>query len=365
MDDLDTALTQQKAKIMIVDDSIANLTIARKALEPYYQVIPVPSGKKAIELVSKVMPALVLLDVDMPEVDGFETLRMLKSLPETEEIPVIFLTAKDDSGSELEGLRLGAVDYIAKPFSIPLLLQRIMLHIELVNQKKELKNYNINLTSMVQEKTEIISELQHAIIHTLIDLIEYRDGLTGGHVTRTEKYLELLVAGLEDMNYYQDEMKQIDLDTLYESAQLHDIGKIAVSDTLLKKPGKLTPEEFEQIKIHTVIGEQAIRRAMQMTRDKEFLECAAVVAISHHEKWDGSGYPYGLKGAEIPFAGRLMAMADVYDALVSERPYKKAFSHKTATDIILSESGKHFDPILVEVFFHIEDKFAQILKEID
>lgn len=357
INEIHSNISREKFRIMIVDDNITNLTVAKKALESIYNIIPVSSGKKALDLLTRVVPTLILLDIDMPEMDGFDTLKLLKANEKTMDIPVIFLTAKDDGGSEIEGLKLGAVDYITKPFSIPLLLQRVELHIELVVQKKELQNYNDNLEQMVKEKTEIISELQHSIIHTLSDLIECRDGLTGGHVARTQKYLKILIDGLTQSNCYEDELQGIDADLLIESAQLHDIGKIGIPDMILNKPGKLTEEEFEVIKGHTTIGEKAINGAMQMTRSKEFLECAAIVAISHHEKWDGSGYPYGLKGKEIPLVGRLMAIADVYDALVSERPYKKALPHETAVSIIANETEKHFDPRLIDIFMRQSELF--------
>ena len=335
---------------MVVDDNVVNLQIARKALGDIYTFIPVTSGKMALNLLEKSLPALILLDIDMPEMNGFETIRHIKENAETEHIPIIFLTAVSDSGSELEGLRLGAVDYITKPFSVPLLIQRVNLHIELIRQKRDLQNYNDNLMQMVSEKTKTIEELQHAIIHALGDLIECRDGLTGGHVARTQKYMKTMTDGLVMSGHYANEIKDADLSIWVESAQLHDIGKVGISDDILGKPGKLTDEEFTVIKTHPIIGENALKGAMEMTSAKEFLSHAAIVAVSHHEKWDGSGYPYGLKGEEIPLLGRLMAIADVYDALVSERPYKSAFSHEMAVAIIVEESGKHFDPVLVEVF---------------
>ena len=342
----------QKSKpyVMIVDDNVVNLQVARKALSDVYNIIPVTSGSGALDLLSKKTPALILLDIDMPDMDGFETIRHIKSNEETKNIPIIFLTAMDDSGSELEGLMLGAVDYITKPFSIPLLIQRVNLHIALIEQKKELQNYNDNLMQMVDEKTKTIEELQHAIIYALSDLIECRDGLTGGHVVRTQKYLRILLDGLAENGNYRDELPEGDLDIWVESAQLHDIGKVGIPDYVLKKPARLENEEFDIIKSHPLIGEKALKGAMEMTSSKDFLRHAAVVAVSHHEKWDGSGYPHGLKGKEIPLIGRMMAIADVYDALVSERPYKKALSHKEAVKIIISESGKHFDPVLVAIF---------------
>ena len=356
----ESQMMNDKKKIMIVDDNITNLTVGKKALDSLYSVLPVSSGKKALDFLSKIKPSLILLDIEMPEMDGFETLRMIKANPETRDIPVIFLTAKDDSGSELEGLKLGAVDYITKPFSVPLLLLRIELHIALVMQKQELSNYNENLLDMVKEKTEIISELQHAIIHTLAELVEQRDGTTGGHIFRTQKYFDLLLHAMEKKAEYMEEISEWDLEHLAESAQLHDIGKVAIADSILRKPGRLTDDEFAEIKQHPLVGERAIMGAMNMTRSKEFLSNAAAIAISHHEKWNGSGYPYGLKGDEIPLIGRIMAIVDVYDALVSVRPYKPAFSHEKAVEIISSESGTHFDPKLVEVFMEIHEEFHTV-----
>lgn len=359
MDSAQNASSKEKFRIMIVDDNVTNLTVARKALEGVYSVIPVTSGQKAVDLLSKTVPSLILLDIDMPEMDGFETIKLIKATEKTKDIPVIFLTAKDDGGSEIEGLKLGAVDYITKPFSIPLLLQRVQLHIELVAQREKLNNYNKNLSAMVNEQTEIISELQHSIIHALSELIECRDGLTGGHVARTQKYLKILVDGVTQSNCYADDLQDINVDLLIESAQLHDIGKIGIPDAILQKPGRLSQEEFETIKNHTLIGEKAIAGAMEMTRSKEFLNYASIVAVSHHEKWDGSGYPHGLAGRDIPLIGRLMAIADVYDALVSERPYKKALSHQEAVNIIVNESAKHFDPKLIDIFEKRADLFCE------
>lgn len=351
---------EQRNKIMIVDDNITNLTAAKKALEKDYSIIPVVSGVKAIDFLQRVTPTLILLDIDMPGLDGFETIKIIKSNEKTKDIPIIFLTAKDDTGSELEGLTLGAVDYITKPFSIPLLLQRVRIHVELVRQQKELIHYNENLSEMVKEQTEVIYELQQAIIHTLTELIEHRDGVTGAHVSRTKKYFQVLIEALQKSGYYQDDFLELDINALSESAPLHDIGKIAIPDTILKKPGKLTKKEFEEIKKHTLIGAEAIKNAMHMTRSKDFLRSAETVVISHHEKWDGSGYPYGLAGNNIPIGGRVMAIVDVYDALVSERPYKRAYSHEEATEIILSESGKHFDPTMIETFIEVSDQFYDI-----
>ena len=347
-----------KPHIMIVDDNAVNVQVARKALNSLYTIIPVTSGKMALTLLEKSLPALILLDINMPEMDGFETIKHIKSNAATRHIPVIFLTALDDQNSELEGLRLGAVDYITKPFSIPLLLQRVHLHLELIQQRNELQNYNDNLMQMVDEKTKTIEDLQHAVIYALSDLIERRDGGTGQHVVRTHTYLRILADALIETGRYEEDLQNVDLDMWLQSAQLHDIGKVGIPDEILRKPGKLTEEEFAVIKTHPGIGATALRGAMELTDAKDFLKHAAVVAATHHEKWDGTGYPYGLKGLDIPLLGRLMAIADVYDALISERPYKKALTHEAAAAIINEESGRHFDPDLVVIFNQCAHLFA-------
>jgi len=354
-------ITQQtKHKVMIVDDSAVNLQVARTALSESYTIIPATSGATALSLLEKITPSLILLDIEMPEVDGFETIKLLKGDAATRDIPVIFLTAISDGAKEFEGFSYGAVDYIIKPFSPRLLLQRVKLHIELVEQRRELQNYNSNLMAMVDEKTATIEELQHAIIFALSDLIDSRDGLTGGHVRRTQRYMETLTDALVESGTYAAELEGMDLSMWLESAQLHDIGKVGISDNILRKPGRLTADEFDMIKTHTTIGESALHHAMEKTRDKNFLRYAATVAATHHEKWDGSGYPNGLKGAEIPLIGRLMAIADVYDALVSARPYKDAYTHERAVEIIAEEAGRHFDPLLVELFKQNAHLFALI-----
>ncbi|MDR1945640.1 MAG: response regulator [Desulfovibrio sp.] len=347
-------------KIMLVDDNMANLVIGKNMLKDAYEVYAIPSAAKLMEILQHVSPDLILLDIMMPEMDGFEAIRLLKADPQRADIPVIFLTSKTDKSSELEGLSLGAIDYVAKPFSAPLLLKRIENHLLIVSQRKELKNYNDNLQAMVNKKTRQIVDLQNAVLSTVAEMVEFRDNMTGGHVTRTQMYLELLVNTLLEKKIYHKEVSSWDLDFLIPSAQLHDVGKIAISDSILNKPGKLTPEEFEEMKKHVTIGLKAIDRIAEKTPEHAFLLHARTIAGTHHEKWDGSGYPAGLRGVEIPLEGRLMAIADVYDALISRRPYKEALSPKEAEDIIVAGRGIHFDPVLVDVFSLVTDHFAQI-----
>jgi putative two-component system response regulator len=345
---------------MLVDDNMANLTMGKTMLKNLYEVYAMPSAAKLFELLEHVTPDLILLDVIMPEMDGYEAARLLKADPAFADIPLIFLTSKSDELSELEGLSLGAIDYIIKPFSAALLLRRIENHLLIVAQKNALKNYNENLKAMVDRKTTQIYELQNAVLSTVADMVEFRDDVTGGHVTRTQMYLELLVDKMQQEQIYCEEISCWNIDLVAASAQLHDVGKIAISDTILSKPGRLTPEEFEQMKRHVIIGVEAIDRIAKKTREYTFLAHARAIAGSHHEKWDGSGYPAGLSGTDIPLEGRLMAIADVYDALISQRPYKQPNSTEEAEKIIIESSGTHFDPVLVEVFQSVAGFFADI-----
>jgi putative two-component system response regulator len=358
-------MTKDRKTIMIVDDNVANLRIAKNSLYDTYDVFTVPSAARMFDLLERNKPELILLDIDMPEMNGYEAIKILKKRPDTRDILIIFLTGKSDSESELEGLSLGAVDYISKPF-MPLLLQkRIELHLTVEEQKRtleaqqaELKNFNDNLKAMVEEKTKKVLELQSAILKTVADLVESRDDITGGHVERTQHGLKMLLDGLDEMGLYTEQRQDWDIDLMLQSSQLHDVGKIAIMDSILNKPGQLTPEEFEEIKKHTTLGVQIIEKIESNTSESEFLKYAKIFAGTHQEKWDGSGYPMGLAGEEIPLQGRLMAIADVYDALVSKRPYKNAFPHEDAVRIILEGRGKHFDPLLVDVFERVADRFA-------
>ena len=343
--------------IVIVDDDMTSLTVARKNLADKYNVFVAPSGEKLFVLLEKVSPALLLLDVDMPEMDGYKVMEKLKTKEKTSHFPVIFLTAQIDPESEIKGLNLGAVDYITKPFSRELLLKRIDLHIEFEKQKRELLKHNLTLEGEVDKKTQTVWELQNAILKTVAELIESRDNVTGSHIERTQHYLNLLVNHLIEHDVYTDELLTWDIDLLIMSSQLHDVGKISIGDDILMKPGKLTDEEFIEMKKHTTYGVDIIGKIAENTEENDFLQYAEIMAGSHHEKWDGSGYPLGLKGNQIPLQGRLMALIDVYDALTNDRPYKKAFSHEEAVEIIRQGSGTHFDPLINGIFLLYESTF--------
>jgi putative two-component system response regulator len=346
--------------IFLVDDNMTNLTAGKTMLKAYYDIFSIPSGAKLFEILEKVTPDLILLDIEMPEINGYEAIKRLKEDKKTRDIPVIFLTARDDPGSELEGLNLGAIDYVSKPFSPPLLLKRLENHLLIRNQQIALKDYNDNLQQMVQKRTRQVVELQNSILNTVTEMVEFRDDVTGGHIERTQSYLKLLVDKLLTERIYWEEVSAWNLEFLIPSAQLHDVGKIAISDAILNKPGKLTSEEFSIMKKHASIGEAAIEGIMKTTTDNDFLHHAKIFAGAHHEKWDGSGYPRGLKNSAIPLQGRLMAVADVYDALIAVRPYKEPLSTQEAERIILEGKEKHFDPVLTDLFKELAPQFARI-----
>jgi putative two-component system response regulator len=345
--------------IMLVDDNRTNLMAGKAALAEDYTVLTVPSARKMLETLEWNQPELILLDVDMPEMDGFEAIGILKSNPETRDIPVIFLTAMGESESELGGLQLGAVDYITKPFSAPLLLKRIEMHLLLRDRERELQEYNDNLQAMVAEKTKSVLRLQNKLLTAMTELVEGRDTTTGNHIANTQRYLGILLAAVLDAGVEPEQTDGWNVELLLQSSQLHDIGKIAISDSILRKPGKLTEEEFNEMKRHVVFGVGFIERLEDGEEDSHFLQYAKILTAFHHEKWDGSGYPHALSGENIPLLGRMMAVADVYDALTSERPYKKAFSHEDAARIIVEGRGTHFDPRLVDLFEQVAEMFSR------
>ncbi|MDR3278333.1 MAG: response regulator [Oscillospiraceae bacterium] len=354
-------MESERRTILVVDDNMTNLTMGKEILKEQYKVFPIPSAEIMFDLLESLTPDMILLDIEMPEMNGYEAIEILKKNPKWAEIPVIFLTAKTDEGSEFEGLSLGAIDYVHKPFSAPLLLKRIENHLVSELQKRQLKEFNDNLAELVRRKTQEVFDLQNAVLSTVADLVEFRDDVTGGHVSRTQRYLKMLLDEMIRENVYSDEISQWDMNHLLPSAQLHDVGKIAISDLILNKPGKLTAAEFEIMKTHAIVGVEAIKRIQSNAAGQIFLHHAKLIAGTHHEKWDGSGYPLGLHGAGIPLEGRLMAIADVYDALVSPRPYKAPFPAEEARRIIEEGSGAHFDPILVKVFANVADDFAGIV----
>ncbi|MDR2704963.1 MAG: response regulator [Planctomycetaceae bacterium] len=355
----------EKQKILLVDDNITNLTTGKNALANHYDVFTTPSAEKMFKILEKITPDMILLDVEMPEMNGYEVIKILKGHRKTASIPVIFLTARNDPESELEGLSLGAIDYVTKPFSPPLLLKRIEVHLLVESQRQQLMTYNNNLQRLVEEKTQTVLELQNAVFDLLAEVVEYRDDVTGGHVGRTQQYVRILLNGLLQNRVYSEEIESWDLRLVILSSLLHDVGKVAIRDSILLKPSRLTAEEFEEMQNHTIFGAKIIGKIEKNTSERKFIKHAKLMAATHHEWWDGTGYPTGLEGTSIPLQGRLMAIVDVYDALVSRRPYKNAMSHEQAIEIIEYGNGSHFDPAIVEVFLKIADEFknASILPE--
>jgi len=329
--------------IFIVDDNDTNLMAAKTALDGTYKTFALPSAEKMFKLLEKITPDLILLDVDMPEMDGFQAMSALKSNVKLKSIPVIFLTAKNDAESEIRGFEIGALDFINKPFSAPVLIRRIETHIE--------------TDKLIKESQQAVRDVHNATISVIADMVESRDKVTGGHIERTQAYLEILFNALIRAGIYANEISNWDRNFLLPSAQLHDVGKISISDLILNKPEKLTDEEFDQIKQHSAIGEKIIDEIISKTKDDGFLGHAKKFAGYHHEKWNGTGYPRGLKEETIPLEGRIMAIADVYDALVSARPYKKPFTHEEAVQIIKDGSGTHFDPKIVDAFMTVIEDF--------
>ena len=359
-------MENEKALILLVDDNPANLKIGKNVLSAKYIVATAPSAEKMFSLLENNSPSLILLDIDMPEKNGYDAIKILKSMPRTKDIPVIFLTARIESDDELEGLSLGAIDYITKPFQPALLLKRIEVHLlveaqqeTLKKQAADLQNFNDNLQRMVDEKTQSVLDLQNALLQTMAELVECRDDITGGHIGRTQRGIKILLDEIDRSGKYREETKDWDINLLLQSCQLHDVGKISIEDRILKKPSKLSDDEFIEMKNHTTFGKQIIEKIETLAKESAFLKYAKIFAVSHHEKWDGSGYPNGLKADEIPLLGRIMAIADVYDALVSERPYKKAFTHEEAVTIIIAEKEKHFDPVLTELFLVVSDQLRK------
>lgn len=335
-----------KQSILVVDDIPDNIDVLNGILRDDYQIKVAINGERALKIaMGDLPPDLILLDVMMPGMDGYEVCRLLKSNFSTRKIPVIFVTAKSEVRDEMEGFNLGAVDYITKPVSPPIVKARVRTHLALYNQNRDLE-------VKVKERTFEIQETRLEIIRRLGVAAEYKDKETGEHIFRMSSFCRLIAeaAGMD-----KDEAELI-----YNAAPMHDVGKIGIPDRILLKPGKLDPDEWEIMKTHTTIGAQIIGN-----HPSELLQTARIIALSHHEKWDGSGYPYAQKGNEIHSYGRIAAISDVFDALTSKRPYKEAWSFDEAIEQIKSEKGKHFDPVYVEAFFKVLPEIQNIKYEGD
>jgi putative two-component system response regulator len=335
--------------IFAVDDSDTYLSLIKKALEGNYRVLTMPSAARMFTLLQKITPDLIMLDIEMPDMDGSETLLYLKNNSLYADIPVIFLTSYSDDEVEAHGLELGVMDFITKPFSTPVLLNRIKMHLD--------------IDEVIHERTAKIRRLQNGIVSVLADVVEERDLMTGGHNDRTSAYLKILIEAMAEQGVYADEIREWDMEKVVLSARLHDMGKIHVTDAILNKPDRLSDEEYELMKLHPGQGARIIDRMIKHTGEEDFLHNAKLFAEYHHERWDGKGYPHGLLETEIPLQGRILAVVDAYDAIISKRSYKEPLSPEEAVNIITKEAGKQFDPKIVEVFLKEKERFIK-MKEV-
>ena len=356
------AAANERPTVLIVDDTPENLTLMNGLLAPAYETMVANNGERALKLaLSASPPDLVLLDIMMPGMDGYEVCQRLKADPRTHDVPVIFLTAKTEIDDEQKGFDVGAVDYITKPISAPIVMARIKTQLALKAAADFLRDKNAYLESEVARRTREVQMVQDVTIMAMASLAETRDNETGNHLRRTQNYVKALAKKLQSHPRFTAVLTDDVVEMLYKSAPLHDIGKVGIPDAILLKPGKLTPEEFDIMKTHTTLGRDAIAAAEKLIdTPSTFLKIAREIANSHQEKWDGSGYPEKLAGEDIPVLARLMAVADVYDALISRRVYKAPFPHEKAVEIIREGRGQHFDPDMVDAFMEIEGEFNAI-----
>lgn len=356
---------RQMPTVLVVDDTPDNLAMMAELLGERYRVKVANSGERALKAMqAEALPDLVLLDIMMPGMDGYEVCRQLKADAQTRHIPVIFLTARADIDDECQGLQLGAVDYITKPIVAPIVLARVATHLALKASSDFLRSKSAYLEREVALRTLEVQAIQDVTIMAMTSLAETRDLETGNHIRRTQLYVKALAEHLREHPRFAHVLTDRMIDLLYKSAPLHDIGKIGIPDAILLKPGKLTVDEFEIMKTHTTLGRRAIEEAeRRLGMRVAFLTVAKEIAYSHQEKWDGSGYPEGLRGDAIPVSARLMALADVYDALISRRVYKPAFSHEQACAALVKGRGTHFDPDIVDAFMEIAADFWRISQQ--
>ena len=356
-------MTEQKPRILIVDDEPINLKVLSDLLRDSYTLSVAKDGPSALaRLAAGTPPDLVLLDIMMPGMDGIAVCEQMKRDPTTAGVPVIFVTAMGQPHDETRGFDVGAVDYITKPISPPVVQARVKTHIALVQAQRRLSEQNRDLERRVAQRTQELAHTQDVTIRALASLAETRDNETGNHIKRTQRYVRVLAERLRENSAFAPLLDERTIDLLFKSAPLHDIGKVGIPDAILLKPGKLTDEEFEIMKTHTTLGRDAILAAEEEPGDRNnsFLRLACEIAYGHQEKWDGTGYPQGVAGTDIPLSARLMAVADVYDALISRRVYKPPFSHQQAVEIIHAGRGKHFDPDVVDAFSQVLGDFHEI-----
>lgn len=346
------------ASILIVDDAAENLRILTRILtQSGYVSRPVPSGKLAIEAAIADTPDLILMDMHMPEMSGIDVCRWLKQDDRLKSIPVIFISGLLDTDSIVEAFRVGATDYISKPFKEEEVLARIKTHLRLRQLNVELITHNQVLEQLIAENVRIITASQLATIFALAKLAETRDDDTGHHIERVQTFSRLIAVQMREMGMYAEQLTFVFIDTLFQTAALHDIGKVGIPDAILLKPGKLTEWEFAEMKKHCELGSNTLAEVQKRFPENQFLRMGVDIARSHQEKWDGSGYPDGLSGKKIPLSARIVSLADYYDALTSKRCYRKAIDHESACRMIRDGNDTHFDPDIVSAFFRLRGNF--------
>ena len=351
-----------KPTILVVDDTPENIDLLCEVLDAGYRTKIAVNGEKALKIAfSDNKPDLILLDIMMPGMSGYEVCQALKANDATRDIPIIFVTAMSEVADEEKGLELGAVDYITKPISPPIVLARVKTQLGMKKVQDFLRDQNKFLETEVTKRTEEMMALQDVTIHAMASLAETRDNETGNHIRRTSRYVKVLAEKLRTHPRFGYFLTEKNIEMLFKSAPLHDIGKVGIPDRILLKPGRFEPHEFEIMKTHTTLGRDAIIAAeKELGIEVPFLKFAKEIAYGHQEKWDGSGYPLGLSGDDIPISARLMALADVYDALISKRVYKDGMPHEKAVGIIIEGRGSHFDPDMVDAFLELQDEFKAI-----
>lgn len=348
-------------RILVVDDNETNLKILKLILEKDdYEVHTTQSPENVLEKLENILPDIILLDINMPKISGYDLCREIKFSERFKDIPIMFISALSDAQDIVKGFHMGAVDYVTKPFKSEEVRARIATHLKIKQLQQELQEHNFALEKRVKEQVAIITQTQSETIFSLAKLAQSRDDDTGKHLERVQNYCWILASELKKNSSYKDEISDDFVDTIRQASPLHDIGKVGISDNILLKPGKLTDEEFAIMKTHTTIGYETLREVHTKFGNNSFIEMGLVIAKSHHERYDGNGYPDRTKGQEIPIAARIMSIADVYDALRSKRVYKDAFSQEKSVSIILEGRGTQFDPVVVDAFERIEDKFNEI-----
>ena len=359
---MNAASLPEMPTVLVIDDTPSNLALMSRLLKEHYHVRVANGGEAGLKLAaSGHKPDLILLDVMMPGMDGYEVCSRLKADPVLRDIPVIFLTARSEPDDQEKGFGLGAIDYISKPISPPVVLARIRNHLALKAAADFFRDKNTYLEAEIDKRTGELQAIQEVTILAMASLAETRDNDTGNHIRRTQFYIKALAERLRDHPRFSHYLTPHNIEMLYKSAPLHDIGKVGIPDRILLKPGRLDPAEFEIMKTHAALGRDAIEHAEKSLGTRvEFLATAKEIALYHHEKWDGCGYPHGLAGDAIPISARLMAVADVYDALISRRIYKEGMPHEQAVAIIREGSGGHFDPEVVAAFSDIHEQFRRI-----